>query len=227
MPLQKHVVTPFNLPCPVTSFPISSNTVSTVLGTLPSSSVPLRFLLLMTSSWSFEVYLLSHCPSTNVPSVTCSVTKLCLTLCSPMDCSTPGSSVLHYPLEFAQIHVHWVSDANHLTLCHPFSFCLQSFLAAGSFPVCWLFVSHGHSIGASAAVLTMSIQGWFRLGLTGLISLQSKGLLSLFRIKSQFESVTSSVLSLLYGPTLTSFHDYWKNHSFNYMDLCWLLNMLF
>ena len=41
----------------------------------------------------------------------CSVAKLCLTLCNPMDCSTPGFTVLHYLLEFAQFHVHWVSDA--------------------------------------------------------------------------------------------------------------------
>ena len=45
----------------------------------------------------------------------CSVTKLCPTLCNPMDCSTPSSSVLHYLLEFAQIHVHWVNDAIQLS----------------------------------------------------------------------------------------------------------------
>ena len=49
-----------------------------------------------------------------------SVTKLCPTLCDPMDCSTPGFPVLHHLLEFAQIPVHWVSDAiQHLILCHP------------------------------------------------------------------------------------------------------------
>ena len=37
----------------------------------------------------------------------------------------------------------------------------------------------------------------------------------------QFESINSSVLSLIYGPTLTSIHDYWKNHSFDYIDFCW------
>ena len=58
----------------------------------------------------------------------------------------------------------------------PFFFCLQSFPASGSFPMSWLFTSHGQSIGfsASASVLTMSIQGWFPLGWTGLVSLQSK-----------------------------------------------------
>ena len=49
----------------------------------------------------------------------CSVPKSCLTLWDPMDCSTPGFPVLHYLLEFAQIHVHWVSDANLLILSCP------------------------------------------------------------------------------------------------------------
>ena len=50
----------------------------------------------------------------------CLVAKSCLTLCNPMDCSTPGFPVLHYLPEFAQIHVHWVSDAiNHLIVCCP------------------------------------------------------------------------------------------------------------
>ena len=59
----------------------------------------------------------------------------------------------------------------------PFSSCLQSFPASGSFPTCWLFTSDGHSIGVSApaSVLPMNIQGGFPLGLTGLISLLSKG----------------------------------------------------
>ena len=59
-----------------------------------------------------------------------------------------------------------------------FSFCLQSFPASPSFPMNQLFTSGGQSIGASALVpaLPMNIQGWFPLGLTGLISLLSKGL---------------------------------------------------
>ena len=56
----------------------------------------------------------------------------------------------------------------------PFSICLQSFLASGSFPMSQLFASGGQSIGASAsaAVLAMNTQGWFPLGLTYLVSLQ-------------------------------------------------------
>ena len=49
----------------------------------------------------------------------CSVAKLCLTLCDPMSCSMPGFRVLHYLLEFAQTHVHWISDA--IQLSHPLS----------------------------------------------------------------------------------------------------------
>ena len=69
---------------------------------------------------------------------------------------------------------------NYLILCHPLSFCPQSFPASGSFPMSWLFSSGGQNIGASvtASVLPMNIWGWFSLGLTGLISLLSKGLSS-------------------------------------------------
>ena len=64
----------------------------------------------------------------------------------------------------------------------PFSFCLQSFSASESFPMSQYFASGGQSIGAStsASVLPMNIQGWFPLGLTGLISLQSKELSRVF-----------------------------------------------
>ena len=61
-----------------------------------------------------------------------------------------------------------------------FSSCPQSFLVSGSFPVNGLFPSGGQSIGASASVLPMNIQGWFPLGWTGWISLQSKGLSRVF-----------------------------------------------
>ena len=68
----------------------------------------------------------------------------------------------------------------------PFSSCLQSFPASGSFPVSQFFTPGSQSIGASASasVLPMNIQGWFPLGLTGLISLQHKGLSKVFSISS-------------------------------------------
>ena len=70
----------------------------------------------------------------------------------------------------------------HLILCHPLLFCLQSFLASGSFIMRQLFSLGGQSFGASASasVLPMNIQGWFPLGLTGLIPLWSKGLSRVF-----------------------------------------------
>ena len=80
-------------------------------------------------------------------------------------------------LAFAQPHVHWVSDAISSSAA-PFSFGLQSFPASGSFPVSQRFASGGQCIGTStlASVLPMNIQGWFLLGLTGLISLLSREL---------------------------------------------------
>ena len=83
----------------------------------------------------------------------------------------------------------------------PFSTCLQSFPASGSFPTSWLFASGGQSTGASASasVLPMNIQDWFRLGLTGLILL-SKGLSRVFSHtavwKHQFFGAQPSVVVL-------------------------------
>ena len=103
----------------------------------------------------------------------------------------------------------------------PFSFCLQSFPASGPFPMSWLFTSGGQNIraSASASVLPMNIYDWFPLGLTGLIFLLFRGISRVLSRTTVWKH-QSSVLSLLYGPTLTSIRDYWKNHSFDYMDLC-------
>ena len=65
----------------------------------------------------------------------------------------------------------------------------------------------------------MNSQDWFPLGWTGWISLQSKGL-SRVCSSTTVQSINSSSLSFLYSPSLTSLYDYWKNHSFDYMDLC-------
>ena len=102
----------------------------------------------------------------------CSVTKLCLTLCDLMECSTPGFLVLHYLLEFAETHVHWVDDT--IQLSHPLSspsLALNLSQHQG--------LSQWVSASASSA-LPMNIQGWFPLGLTGLISLQSQGFSRVF-----------------------------------------------
>jgi len=100
----------------------------------------------------------------------------------------------------------------------PFSSCLQSFPASLSFPISQFFPSGDQRIGASASVLPMNIQDWFPLGLTGLFSLQSKGLSIVFS-----NTINSLALSFLYSPTLTSIHDHSKNHSL--VRLCWQSNV--
>ena len=139
----------------------------------------------------------------------CSVTESFPTLWDPMNCSTSGSSVLHHLLGFAQISLNWwfyLASSSSAALVF---FCLQSFPASRSFPTSQLFSSCGQSIGASASALVfpVNIQGWFSLRLTGLIFLQS---CQESCPAPQFESINSSVLSLIYGPTLSTVHDYWK-----------------
>ena len=91
----------------------------------------------------------------------------------------------------------------------PFSSCLQSFPASGSFPMSQFFASGGQSIGtsASAPVFPMNTEDWFPLGWTGWVSLQSTGLSRVFSPAPQFKSINSLVLGFLYSPTLTSIHD--------------------
>ena len=98
----------------------------------------------------------------------------------------------------------------------PFSSCPQSLPESESFPMSQLFTSGGQSIGVSAStsILPMNTQDWSPLGRTGWMSLQFKGLPRVLS-STQLEIINSSVLSLLYGPTLTSIHDYWKNQTFD------------
>ena len=93
----------------------------------------------------------------------------------------------------------------------PFSSCLQSFPASGSFPMSWLFTSGGQKIGASASasVFPMNIQYWFPLGWLVWSPCQPRDSQESSSAQ-QFKSIDSSVLSFLYGPTHTSIHDYWK-----------------
>ena len=101
----------------------------------------------------------------------------------------------------------------------PFSSCLQYFPASRSFQIRQLFASGGQSIGVSAStsVLPMNIQDWCPLGhQDGLVgSPCSPGDSQESSSTPQFKSINYSVLSFLYSLTLTSVHDYWKNHSFD------------
>ena len=108
-----------------------------------------------------------------------SITQSCPTLCDPIDCSMPGFLVRYQLPEFTQTHVHRVSDS--IQLSHPLSSPSSAFNLSqhqGLFPMSQFFASGGPSIGA--LVLPMNIQDWFPLGLTGLISLQSKRLSRVF-----------------------------------------------
>ena len=145
------------------------------------------------------------------------------TLCDPMEhtripCPSPSPR--------ACSNSHPLSRSSHPTVSSsviPFSSCLQSFPASGSFAMSQFFSSGGQSIGASvsASVLPVNFQNLFPLRWTGLISLLSKGLSTVFSNTTVQKHQFFGLLSLLYGPTHTSIHNYWKNHSFDYMDLCW------
>ena len=129
-----------------------------------------------------------------------SVAQSCLTLCDPTDCRAPGFPVHHQRPELPQTHVNAVGDV--IITCHssshvnsssviPFSSCLQSFPASGSFPMNQFFPSGGRSIEASGStsVLPVNIQDWFPLGWTGWISLQPKTCKSLLQHHSSKASI--------------------------------------
>ena len=133
----------------------------------------------------------------------------CIWLFATLYCSTPGFLVLHYLPEFTKTHFHWVSDD--IQPSHPQS---PPSLPAPSPPQCQGF-SNESALPIrsqkcwSASILPMNLQGWFSWRLIGLISLLSKGLSRVF-FSTTVKSISSLVLSLLYGLNLTSVHDYWK-----------------
>ena len=152
----------------------------------------------------------------------CSVAKLCPALCDPMDCSMPGFPVLYNLPEMAQTHVCWTSDAiqppHPLWSPSPPAFILSQhlrFLYWVGFSIMW------PSIGASAlaSVLPVNILGWFPLGLTGLISLLSKGLSRVFSSttiqKHQFFSAQPSLWSSSHIRTWLL-----ENPNFDCRDFC-------
>ena len=152
-----------------------------------------------------------------------SVTQLCTTLCNLMENSIPVFPVYHQLPEPAQIHVHWVGDA--VQTSHP--------LSSLSPPVFNLPQHQGLLKGVSSShqvvkVLEFQLQhqsfqwlvrtDFLKDGLVGSPCSPRDSQES--SLTPQFKSINSSALSFLYSPTLTSIHDYWKNHSFDWMDLC-------
>ena len=129
-----------------------------------------------------------------------SVAQSCPTLWDSMNGSMPGLPVHHQLPESIQTCVHCVGDA--IQPSHT--------LSSPSPPT--LNLSQHHGLFQRAHKFFKGTQDWSPLGWTGWISLQSKGP-SRVSPPQQYKSITSSVLSFLYSPTLTSIHDQWENHS--------------
>ena len=147
----------------------------------------------------------------------CSVDQSCLTLCNPMDCSTPGFPVLHYIswslLKLMSITL--VIPSNHLILCQPL------LLPPSIFPSIRVFSSESALCIRWSKYWSFSFSispfneysGLVSFGLDWFDLLAVQGNFQESSLIPQFKSINSSTLSLLYSLTLTSIHDYWKNQS--------------
>ena len=143
-----------------------------------------------------------------------SVAQSCLTLCNPIDCSTLGLPVHHQLPEFTQTHVHWVGDA--IQPSHPLSSPSSPVVNLSQHQGLFKWVSSSHQV---AKVLEFQIQhqSFQWTPKTDLLRMVGSPCSPRDSQESsptpQFKSINSSELSFLYSPTLTSIHDYWKNHS--------------
>ena len=160
-----------------------------------------------------------------------SVIQLCSTLCDPMDCTMPVFPVHHQLPELTQTHVHWVGDViqptQPLSPPSPPAFNLSSiriFSNESVLPIMWpKFWSFSFSIRPSNENLGLISLRICKMG-SPCSPRDSQG----SSPTPQSKSISSSVLSLLYSLTLTSIHNYWKKHSFDYTDLSakWTLYFL-
>ena len=137
-------------------------------------------------------------------------------LCNHMDCSTPRLPVHHKLPELTQTHVHWVGDANQSS--HPLSSPSPPAFNLSQHQGLFQWVSSSHQVSKvlELQLQHQSFQWIFRtdfledwLVWSPCSPRDSQG----SSPTPQFKSINSSVLSFLYGPTFTSIHDYWKNHS--------------
>ena len=154
----------------------------------------------------------------SVPIGCFSVTMSCPTLCNPVDGSTPGLPVLHYFPEFAQTHVHWVGDTMQPSRpmsplsSPPLNFSQHQGLYQ------WVGSSHWAAKVLELQLQPQSFQWIFRVDFLEdwLVSSPCSPRDSQDSSPTpQFKSINSSAPSLLWGPSLTSIHDYWKNHTFD------------
>ena len=143
------------------------------------------------------------------------VAQSCPTLCDSMNCSTPGLPVHHQCPDFIQTHVHWASDA--IQPSHPLLLLLllsnlpstrvfsKKLVLHLRWPKDWSISFSINPSNKYSGLNSFKID-WFNLAVQGTQE---------FSPTPQFKSINSSVLSFLYGPTLTYIHDYWKNRSFD------------
>ena len=164
------------------------------------------------SLWSIylkETKTLTWKPNVHCSNI-CSVARLCLTLCNPMDCSMPGSSVLHYLPKFAQIHVHWTGDAIYLILCGPFLLLPSIFSSIRVFsnqsallsrwPKDWSFSFPISPFNEYSGLTSFRID-WFDL-------LAAQRTLNAIVTSRHHYSKESTLFSFFYNPSLTSRDDY-------------------
>ena len=144
-----------------------------------------------------------------------SVAQSYLTLCDPTDCNTSGLPVHHQLLQFTQTHVHWVCDA--IQPSHPPLFPSPPALNLSqhqSFTMSQLFSWGGQSTGVSALASFLPKKSQVDLHQNGLVGSPCTPRDSQESSPTpQFKSISSSVLSFLHSPTLTSIRDHRKNHS--------------
>ena len=149
----------------------------------------------------------------------------CVWLCDPMDCSIPDFPVLHYLLEFAQILLYWsiklVMLCNHLILCCPL------LLLPSIFPSIRVFSNESAPRIRWLKYWSFSFSTSPSNEYSGFISFRIDHLAVQWILRSLLQPYSSkawilqhSAFCLLYGSTITSVHDYWKNHSFDDMNLC-------
>ena len=152
---------------------------------------------------------------------------MCPTLCSPWTaaCQTSLSFIISWSLH-KLVSIELVMPSNHLILCHPLFFLplilpsLRVFSNELVFHIRWpKYWSFSFSISPSNEYSGLIS---FRIDSFNLLAVQ--GPLKSFPAP-QFESIGSSILILLYGPTLTSIRDYWKSHSFDCPDFCWKIDI--
>ena len=161
-------------------------------------------------SWIFLLSLIPSC---------CSVDQSCLILWDHMDSSTPGFPVPHYLLEFAQTHILWANEA--IQASHPLLPPSPPAFNLSQHQGFFQWVSSSHQVAKTLELQHQSFQWIFRVDFLSdwLVWSRCPRNSEESFPGPQFESISSLALSLLYGPTLTSVYDYWKNHSFDNTDL--------